>query len=327
MSTSIVPEAVATAAAAAATAVSAAASAAWKAGSPASTGTPSAVLKMETLVIGGKTYYERPADFTKSACENTLGCCCYSPELVTFYANAATTIQVGEKDGTKCCCCTAPPKPPKGELHAGYQVVGKGTLSPWKMPCCFCLQQTPSMIDPSNNKDKTFYVPTAIVKDNAGNPVYEMRIRSTNLNICGSCQSCCKMECCKPKCCGLACASCCGPCCNGCNFCSSCCKCKACFGCCGPCCSGCCGPCKPFCEMSCPACYGCIFSKKGQEPTYIVENQPIFKPGKNNITPVGYIKSVRLGNEPIMITIDVPDANEEEQALLLILAYALDPTR
>lgn len=28
-----------------------------------------------------------------------------------------------------------------------------------------------------------------------------------------------------------------------------------------------------------------------------------------------------------MITVDVPGANAEEQALLLILAYALDPTR
>ena len=79
--------------------------------------------------------------------------------------------------------------------------------------------------------------------------------------------------------------------------------------------------------MAFPACYGCIFLKKGKEPTYIVESQPIFKPGKDNTTPVGYIKSVRLGNEPIMITIDVPSANEEEQALLLILAYALDPRR
>jgi len=66
-----------------------------------------------------------------------------------------------------------------------------------------------------------------------------------------------------------------------------------------------------------------------------VESQPIFKPGKDNTTPVGYIKSVRLDvpppcgqqNEPIMITVDVPGANEEEQALLLILAYALDPKR
>ena len=140
---------------------------------------PSAILKMETLVVGGQTYYERPADFTKSPCEAYFYTCCYSPDLVTYYANASTTIQVGEKDGQKCCCCTAPPKPPKGELHAGYQVVGKGTLSPWKMPCCFCLSQTPSMVDPSNNKEKTFYVPTAIVKDNSGNPVYEMRVRST----------------------------------------------------------------------------------------------------------------------------------------------------
>lgn len=87
--------------------------------------------------------------------------------------------------------------------------------------------------------------------------------------------------------------------------------------------------------MAFPACYGCIFLKKGQGPTYIVEKQPIFRPGKDNTTPVGYIKSVRLDvpppcgqqNEPIMITVDVPGANEEEQALLLILAYALDPRR
>jgi len=75
--------------------------------------------------------------------------------------------------------------------------------------------------------------------------------------------------------------------------------------------------------MACPACYGCIFDESGGEPTYTVESQPIFRYGADNKTPVGYIKSIWMETTPFSVTIDVPEATEEEQALLLILAWAI----
>ena len=295
---------------------------------------PSSIIRASTLLVGGKTYFERPRDTSISLIELLCPSCCYVPQIVTYYADAASTVQIGEKNGKKCCCITMPPKPPKGELHPGYQIVGKGTLNPWKRPCCFCLQSTPMMVDPStgagitNSKgepipeEKTYYVPTAIVKDVNGTPAFETRIRSIDQNCCAGCKMCASCACCKPKCCGLACFSCCGPCCECCFTCSSCCKCRSCFGICkcfGPC----FGPCKGCCEMGCPACYGCIWGTYGGEPTYTIENQPIFKPGKENKTPIGYIKSIWMENTPFSVTIDVPGATSEEQELLLILAYAI----
>ena len=163
---------------------------------------------------------------------------------------------------------------------------------------------------------------TAMLKNAGGAPVFETRIRSVDQNICAGCKMCVGCACCKPKCCGLACFSCCGPCCDCCFACSSCCKCKSCFGC-LKCCGPCCGPCQGCCEMACPACFGCIWGTFGGEPTYTIEKQPIFKPGKENTTPVGYIKSIWMENSPFSVTIDVPGATAEEQELLLILAYAI----
>ena len=302
---------------------------------------PSSITLTQTLNVGGRTYYERPFDNNKSCAEEVCGCCCYTPNITTYYADASSMVQIGEKDGQKCCCCTAPPKPPKGELHAGYQVVGKGTISPWKAPCCFCLQQTPQMNDPSvlDKVEKTYYVPTAVVKDIEGNPVFEMRIRSANQNICASCVSCIKLECCNPECCGLMCFSCCGPCCETCFQCSNCCNCKSCMGCC-KCFGSCCGPCKGCCEMGCPACYDCIFMKYSKEPTYTVYKQPIYRAGTTNTKdssaslPVGFVKSIWLGSKPFSVAIDAPGTTAEEQALLLVFAWAIvektnpeDPTK
>ena len=83
-------------------------------GEPASR--PSSITLTQTLNVGGRTYYERPFDNNKSCAEEVCGCCCYTPNITTYYADASSMVQIGEKDGQKCCCCTAPPKPPKGEL-------------------------------------------------------------------------------------------------------------------------------------------------------------------------------------------------------------------
>ena len=164
-------------------------------------GTKSSILNLSTLVVGGNTYYERPENHVKSGCEQACGSCCYTPELITYYFDSNSKIQIGEKDGKKCCCCVAPPVPPKGELHPGYQIVGRGTLNPWKKPLCFCLGATPMMNDPSNPmlSNPTYYVPTAVVRDINGTVVFETRIRSTDQNICGTCKACVAMKCCKPK--------------------------------------------------------------------------------------------------------------------------------
>ncbi len=313
---------------------------------------PSSVVAVPTLLVGGKTYYHRPQDNSVTLPEICCPACCYWPSLVTFYASPDDQIVIGEKDGKKCCfCCTLPPKPPKGELHPGYQVRGKGTLNPWKRPCCFCLQQTPQMPDPSlvgqvdadgnpipipadkfllpclnkpgaEGNPNTYYIPTAIVKDNNGTPVFETRIRSADQNICAACKGCCKLECCKIKCCSLCCFACCGPCCDCCFGCSSCCKCKSCAGCCKPCCKcfACCDPC---CKMACPACWLCMFGNADMEPTYTIEKQPIYRAGKDQKVPVGYIKSIWMENTPFSVTIDVPGATKDENELLLILAWAI----
>ena len=73
--------------------------------------------------------------------------------------------------------------------------------------------------------------------------------------------------------------------------------------------------------MACPACYGCIFAKFDPEPTYIIENQPIFKPSVE--APIGFIKSVWMETKPFSVTIDVPGATADEQSLLLVLAWAI----
>ena len=69
------------------------------------------------------------------------------------------------------------------------------------------------MPDPGDpNKTKTYYVPTAKVKNAAGVEVFETRIRSSNQNICACCKACCSCDCCMPRCCALTCCSCCRPC-------------------------------------------------------------------------------------------------------------------
>lgn len=114
---------------------------------------PSVIMKVPSMLVGGKAYWQVPVIYKPTCGEICCPGCCYRPLLTTYYNTETDTIKVGDKDGKKLLCCSFRPKPPKGQLHAGYQIVGntKGTLNPWTMPCCFCCGETRSMMDPTKD--------------------------------------------------------------------------------------------------------------------------------------------------------------------------------
>ncbi len=190
---------------------------------------PPQVIQSPTLQFEGKMYHKRPKFQRPERSKLELSpcglCCCWNPDQDMFYNDPATFMIFGEKDSKRCCgCCFCMTGP-------GY--VGKegndtlGTLTPWMMPCCFCCQSTPQMVDPSDpeGKRKTWYVPTAHLAGPDGNPLYETRIRSPDLNCCASCKACCRCTPCKCcagcalQCCTCKCQSCCD------NFCGRKCVC------------------------------------------------------------------------------------------------------